>query len=130
MSNREGTNQKPPALKTPLETSQQDSQHFLLLSTRLVYVVLMIAASTLPFISIVAPVEKGLVFWDYAAPVVSTTALAAIVLFLDILNPRKRLAKVFGHYLALVAGLFASLAVGTLIDLIADTWDSIARIPH
>lgn len=122
MSNREGTNQKPPALKTPLETSQQDSQHFLLLSTRLVYVVLMIAASTLPFISIVAPVEKGLVFWDYAAPVVSTTALAAIVLFLDILNPRKRLANVFGLYLALVAGLFASLAVGTLIDLIADTW--------
>ncbi|MDG2095297.1 MAG: hypothetical protein P8J89_08515 [Phycisphaerales bacterium] len=122
MSNKEGSSQKPPELKTPLETSQQDSQHFLLLSTRLVYVVLMIAASTLPFISIVAPVEKGLVFWDYAAPVVSTTALAAIVLFLDILNPRKRLANVFGLYLALVAGLFASLAVGTLIDLIADTW--------
>ena len=99
-----------------------EPEHILLLSTRLVYVVLMIAVSTLPFISIISPAEQGLVFWDYAAPVVSTTALAAIVLLLDILNPRKRLANVFGLYLAIVAGLFAALAVGALIDLIADAW--------
>ncbi|MBG83794.1 MAG: hypothetical protein CMJ40_04515, partial [Phycisphaerae bacterium] len=123
MSHKEGSSEMPPKLKTPQEeASQQDSQHFLLLSTRLVYVVLMIAVSTLPFISIVSPVEEGLVFWDYAAPVVSTMALAAIVLLLDILNPRKRLANVFGLYLAIVAGLFAALAVGALIDLIADAW--------
>ena len=122
MSNQEGSSQKPPELKPVQETSPQDSEHFLLLSTRLVYVVLMIAVSTLPFINIVSPTEKGLGFWDYAAPVVSTTALAAIILLLDILNPRKRLANVFGLYLAIVAGLFAALAVGALIDLIADTW--------
>lgn len=122
MSNQEGPSQKPPELKPVQETSPQDSEHFLLLSTRLVYVVLMIAVSTLPFINIVSPTEKGLGFWDYAAPVVSTTALAAIILLLDILNPRKRLANVFGLYLAIVAGLFAALAVGALIDLIADTW--------
>ena len=122
MSYQDGPRQTPRDLQTPQEVTQRDSQHFLLLSTRLVYVVLMIAVSTLPFISIVSPVEKGLVFWDYAAPVVSTTALAAIVLLLDILNPRKRLANVFGLYLAIVAGLFAALAVGALIDLIADAW--------
>ncbi|MBG79803.1 MAG: hypothetical protein CMJ39_03710, partial [Phycisphaerae bacterium] len=99
-----------------------ESKHFLLLSTRMVYIALMIAVSTLPFIGIVDPADKGLMFWHYAAPMVSTMALAAIVLLLDIMNPNKRLSSVFGLYLALVAGLFAALAVGALIDLIADTW--------
>ncbi|MCH2133582.1 MAG: TRAM domain-containing protein [Phycisphaerales bacterium] len=113
----------------PIEVADQregdgssDPQHFLLLSTRLVYVVLMIAVSTLPFISIVNPADRGLVFWDYAGPILATLALAAIVLLLDIMNPRKGLANVFGLYLAVVAGLFAALAVGALIDLIADAW--------
>ncbi|MEE2907863.1 MAG: TRAM domain-containing protein [Planctomycetota bacterium] len=123
MSDLDGSKSTPAEMSTP-PRHQPDSEpeHILLLSTRLVYVVLMIAVSTLPFISIISPAEQGLVFWDYAAPVVSTTALAAIVLLLDILNPRKRLANVFGLYLAIVAGLFAALAVGALIDLIADAW--------
>lgn len=123
MSDLEGSKSKKAETSSPLAPpSGSEPEHFLLLSTRLVYVVLMIAVSTLPFISIVSPADKGLVFWDYAAPVVSTSALAAIVLLLDILNPRKRLANVFGLYLAIVAGLFAALAVGALIDLIADAW--------
>ena len=121
MSDLEGP-QTTPATMNPSHQPESEPEHILLLSTRLVYVVLMIAVSTLPFISIISPAEQGLVFWDYAAPVVSTTALAAIVLLLDILNPRKRLANVFGLYLAIVAGLFAALAVGALIDLIADAW--------
>ena len=123
MSDQDHQHTTPAVTGTNLTAQPEgESDHLLLLSTRLVYVVLMIAVSTLPFISIISPADKGLVFWDYAAPVVSTTALAAIVLLLDILNPRKRLANVFGLYLAVVAGLFAALAVGALIDLIADAW--------
>jgi len=111
-----------PALKTSdnLTGEQTDSQPFLIFSVRLVYLVLMIAAASLPLIGPAPTSPQG---WLLAlAPLATTAAVAVIVVLLDVGTPNKRISNVVGVYLAIVAGLFAALAVGTLIDLIAEAF--------
>jgi len=60
---------------------------------------------------------------DVVMPIAATIAVVIIVVLLDLRTPMKRISNVVGVYLAVVAGLFASLAVGVLIDLIAEAWD-------
>ena len=99
---------------------REDPQRFLIFSVRLVYLVLMIAASSLPLIGPQPTTPQG---WLMAmAPLTTTVAVALIVILLDVRTPNKRISNVVGVYLAIVAGLFAALAVGTLIDLIAEAW--------
>ncbi len=106
---------------TGLPGDRGDAQPFLLFSIRLVYLVLMIAAASLPLIGPAPSTPRG---WLIAlAPLAATVAMGVIVILLDVRTPRKRISNVVGVYLALVAGLFAALAVGALIDLIAEAWD-------
>ncbi len=104
----------------PTTGERTESQPFLLLSVRMVYLVLMIAAASLPLIG---PAPSTMQGWLLAlAPLATTVAVAVIVILLDVRTPNKRISNVVGVYLAIVAGLFAALAVGTLIDLIAEAW--------
>jgi len=106
---------------TGLPGDRGDTQPFLLFSIRLVYLVLMIAAASLPLAGPSPSTTKG---WLIAlAPLAATIAMGIIVILLDVRTPRKRISNVVGVYLAVVAGLFAALAVGALIDLIAEAWD-------
>ncbi|MCH2138239.1 MAG: TRAM domain-containing protein [Phycisphaerales bacterium] len=102
------------------QSARPDGQPFLLLSVRLVYIALMIAAASLPLIGPAPTTGWG---WTMAlAPLAATIAVSVIVILLDARTPNKRISNVVGVYLAIVAGLFAALAVGTLIDLIAEAW--------
>ena len=118
-------NQSTPTLSnqsgTALPSDRSDAQPFLIFSIRLVYLVLMIAAASLPLIGPAPTTPRG---WLIAlAPLAATVAMGVIVILLDVRTPRKRISNVVGVYLALVAGLLAALAVGALIDLIAEAWD-------
>jgi uncharacterized protein YacL len=104
-----------------LPGDRPDEQPFLLFSIRLVYLVLMIAAASLPLVGPSPTTPRG---WLIAlAPLAATVAMGVIVILLDVRTPAKRISNVVGVYVAVVAGLFAALAVGALIDLIAEAWD-------
>jgi uncharacterized protein YacL len=93
---------------------------FLLTAFRILYAVLMLAAASIPIINSPAGGDPLI---NYIMPIAATLAVVVIVILLDIRTPRKRISNVVGVYLAVVAGLFASLAVGVLIDLIAEAWN-------
>jgi len=93
----------------------------MLLVLRLVFLVLLVTMSLLPFVGEKPAEEEGLV--EIAGVVLATLAVGVIVVLADIATPNKRLSAVFGVYLGIMAGLVGALAIGALIDLVADSWD-------
>ncbi|MHC4991828.1 MAG: TRAM domain-containing protein, partial [Planctomycetota bacterium] len=56
-------------------------------------------------------------------PFLATLALGIVVVLVDNATPNKQLASVFGIYLGIVAGLVGALAIGALLDLVAESWE-------
>jgi uncharacterized protein YacL len=104
----------------PTSPSGSTAPPFLLTAFRILYAGLMVAAASIPIINSPADADPLI---HYIMPIAATLAVVVIVVLLDIRTPRKRISNVVGVYLAVVSGLFASLAVGVLIDLIAEAWD-------
>lgn len=95
---------------------------FVMNTVRLIYIVLMIAASILPFAGLIDARGTSTSTLDLIAPILATLGVATIIVLLDLKTPRKQLSLVVATYLAILAGLLATLAIGALIDLIAETW--------
>lgn len=112
-----------PAAQTNVPTAAETSHRLLLLTIRLLFVALMIFATLLPFVASIRDDGQDIQVLDHLGPLLVTTAFAVIIVILDIRTPHKPLASVFGIYLGVVAGLLGALAVGTLIDVIAESWD-------
>lgn len=94
-----------------------------LFTVRLIYMVLMIAASILPFASMSGASPLDMPLMDSVAPFLTTIAVATVIVLLDLRTPKKQLSVVVAMYLAILAGLLAALAISALIDLIADAWE-------
>ncbi len=101
--------------------SAERSHRTMLLAVRLLYMVLLVTVTLLPFVGTVT--KQKFTFTDYRGAFVATFLFGTAVLVFDALTPNKKLASVFGIYLGVVAGLAGALAVGALLDLIADSWD-------
>ena len=99
------------------------SHRLLLLALRLMYLVLLVTVTMLPLVGAItdAPEESGLL--DYVLPFLMAFAFGVIILIIDAATPNKRLATVFGVYLGIIAGLVGALAIGVLLDLVAESWD-------
>jgi len=95
-------------------------QRAMLLAIRLLYMVMLVTVTLLPFVGKLPNQTFG--FTDYAGAFIATFIFGTAVLVIDALTPNKRLASVFGIYLGIVAGLAAAVAVGALLDLIAESW--------
>ncbi|MCP4839567.1 MAG: TRAM domain-containing protein [Planctomycetes bacterium] len=108
------------AVHTPPEAGERKTPPFMLTALRILYAGLMVAAASIPVINS-GPGSDPLI--DFIMPISATLAVVVIVVLLDIRTPQKRISNVVGVYMAIVAGLFASLAVGVLIDLIAEAWE-------
>jgi uncharacterized protein YacL len=107
-----------------LEGGPNDKEKPLVLFTvRLIYMVLMITASILPFASMSGASPMDMPLMDSVAPFLTTIAVATVIVLLDLRTPRKQLSVVVAMYLAILAGLLAALAISALIDLIADAWE-------
>jgi len=107
-----------------LESRPVDKEKPLVLFTvRLIYLVLMITASILPFASLSNSSSMEMPLMDSVAPFLTTIAVATVIVLLDLRTPRKQLSVVVAMYLAILAGLLAALAISALIDLIADAWE-------
>ena len=102
--------------------SAERSHRMMLLMVRLLYMVMLGAVALLPFVGTVTD-DPDVKFPDYAGAFIVTILFGAAILVLDAFTPNKRLASVFGIYLGVVAGLVGALAIGALLDLVAETWN-------
>jgi len=121
------TDDRPRLGLTPSERMKRDDRRRWLATMllRVTYLTILVVVSLLPFVGeeTESPLGGDQVLvsqWLYAF--LATFAFGAAVLIVDSLLPNKRLATVFAIYFGLVAGLVAALALGTLVDLIADSW--------
>ena len=94
----------------------------MLLGVRLLYMVLLATVALLPFVGSITE-DQDFRISDYIGVLVATFAFGTLILMLDAATPNKRLASVFGVYLGIIAGLLAALAIGAVLDLIAESWD-------
>lgn len=112
---------------TPSELAEQErrSQRLLLLTIRLLFLVLLVTVSLLPFVGTITDTETDQ-SWQYSHFIgfaLATFAFGIVVLVVDASLPNKRLATVLGVYLGVVAGLLGALAIGAVLDLVAESWD-------
>lgn len=100
------------------------AQRILLLAIRLLFLVILVTVSLLPFVGAVSDLtdEEGGGFGTYIVPLILTLAFGLVVVVLDVATPNKKLAQVFGIYLGIVAGLVGTVAIGVLLDLVAESW--------
>lgn len=117
---------QPPAAPrfTPPSVVEQEirsSHRLLLLVVRLLFLVLLV---TVTLLTVAAQAEKPSQF-DVTTLVglfMGATAVGVIVLLVDARTPHKRLTSVVGVYLGVCVGLIGSLAIGALLDVVAEAW--------
>jgi uncharacterized protein YacL len=113
---------EPPSVRAEQE---RRSQRILLLTIRLLFIVLLLTVSLLPFVGTITDpdVQSAPTFTDFLGPFLATVALGVVVILVDNATPNKRLSWVFGIYLGIIAGLVGALAIGALLDLVAESWE-------
>jgi uncharacterized protein YacL len=97
------------------------SQRLLLLVVRLLFLVLLVTVTILTIAS-----ERRAEDFGYSTIfglILSTTSIGIIVLVLDAITPNKRLSSVVGVYLGVCFGLIGAIAIGALLDVVADAWE-------
>jgi len=97
----------------------------MLLVVRSTYIVLLIVSALLPYVAEISDATpKGVGFGDHWVAFIVTFLFGVSVLAADALTPnKKKLNSIFGVYLGVVAGLIGAYALGTVIDLIGESWD-------
>lgn len=110
---------------TPSEQAEADRRRhrFVLLAIRMLFLVMLVTVSLLPFVGTITENQTQTTFWMYAIPFGATFIFGVAVVLIDAATPNKRLATVFAIYAGIIAGLVGSLAVGTMVDLVAKSWD-------
>lgn len=110
---------------TPSEQAEADRrrQRVILLAIRMLFLVMLVTVSLLPFVGTITETQSESTFLSYIIPFAATFVFGVAVVLIDAATPNKRLATVFGIYLGIIAGLVGALAIGTLLDLVAKSWD-------
>ncbi|MHC4220131.1 MAG: TRAM domain-containing protein [Planctomycetota bacterium] len=113
-----------PRFAPPSVVAEQDrrSQRLLLLVVRLLFLVLLVTVSALTVASQTEDAEEF--GWPTLIGLfIGATAVGVIVLIMDARTPNKRLTSVVGVYLGICVGLIGALAIGALIDVVAQAWE-------
>ena len=110
---------------SPSEQAEADRrrQRVVLLAVRMLFLVMLVTVSLLPFVGTITETQTEGTFWMMLIPFGATFVFGVAVVLLDAATPNKRLATIFGIYAGIIAGLVGALAVGTLLDLVARSWD-------
>ena len=98
------------------------SQRILMLVLRAVFVVLLISVVVL---TVASNRREGLDFGfsTVVGLLMASAALGLIIITVDALTPNKRLAWVVGIFVGTMLGLVGAVAVGSVIDLVANSWE-------
>ena len=105
-----------------LAEEERRSHRLLLLVVRLLFLVLLVTVTLLTVASRADQPEE-FEFTTLAGLFIGATAVGVIVLLVDARTPNKRLASVVGVYLGICVGLIGALAIGALLDVVAEAWD-------
>ncbi len=110
-------------IPSPSELALQEAQSERMLKVilRLVFIVLLVTVSVLTYASIGRPDEFG--FGTIAVAVTTLLSVGLIVIVIDYLTPRKRVAPMIGVYIGIMLALVGALAVAKLLDVIAQSWE-------
>ncbi|HVP73839.1 MAG TPA: TRAM domain-containing protein [Phycisphaerales bacterium] len=110
---------------SPSEQAEADRrrQRIVLLAVRMLFLVMLVTVSLLPFVGTITGTQSEATFWSYVIPFGATFVFGVAVVLIDAATPNKRLATVFASYAGIIAGLVGALAVGTMLDLVAKSWD-------
>ena len=116
---------RPPRYEPPSVQAvrQQRSEKMLLLVARLLFMVLLMTVTVLTVASQKEEFPEQFSFSTVAGLILAAMAVGVIVLLVDAMTPNKRLTSVVGVYLGICAGLIGALAIGALIDVVAEAWD-------
>tara|TARA_B100001059_G_C17819683_1_gene577473 strand:+ start:1476 stop:2600 length:1125 start_codon:yes stop_codon:yes gene_type:complete len=120
MTSSDRNDSRGPTLDSPPNSAPE--KPLVLFTVRMIYMVLMITASILPFAGVAGENPLQMPLLDSLAPFLTTIAVATVIVLLDLRTPRKQLSVVVAMYLAILAGLLAAIAIAALIDLIANVW--------
>jgi uncharacterized protein YacL len=104
---------------------ERRSQKVLLLAIRMIFMVLLVTATLLPFVGAITRNNQQEAFTlpEFFVVFSATFAFGAAVVTADALTPNKRLASLFGVSMGIIVGLVGAWAIGLLADLVADSWD-------
>ncbi len=110
-------------LDLPSVRAEQEarSRRLLMLVVRLLFLVLLVTVTILTIASERRTEDFG--FSTILGLILSTTSIGVIVLLLDAITPNKRLSSVVGVYLGVCFGLIGAVAIGSLLDVVADAWE-------
>lgn len=114
---------RPGGYDLPSVRAQQEarSRRLLMLVVRLLFLVLLVTVTILTIASERRTEDFG--FSTIVGLILSTTSIGVIVLLLDAITPNKRLSSVVGVYLGVCFGLIGAVAIGSLLDVVADAWE-------
>jgi uncharacterized protein YacL len=113
-----------PRFAPPSVVAEQErrSHRLLLLVVRLLFLVLLVTVTLLTAAS-AADRPEEFEFTTLIGLFIGTAAVGVIVLVMDARTPNKRLTSVVGVYLGICVGLIGALAIGALIDVVAEAWE-------
>ncbi len=109
---------------------EQRGEKLLLLVTRLLFLVLLVTVTVLTIASAKGDAPEEFDLTTVAGLFLASAAVGVIVLLVDAMTPNKRLTSVVGVYMGICVGLIGALAIGALIDVVAEAWDLKASDPN
>ncbi|MFB3137629.1 MAG: PIN/TRAM domain-containing protein, partial [Phycisphaerales bacterium] len=115
-----GPRYDPPSVQA---LQKQRGEKLLLLVTRLLFLVLLVTVTVLTIASAKRDAPEEFDLTTVAGLFLASAAVGVIVLLVDAMTPNKRLTSVVGVYLGICVGLIGALAIGALIDVVAEAWD-------
>ena len=106
-----------PSLARPGNEAPGGSRNLLLLVVRLLFLVLLVSISMLTIAG--RSGEASFQLQTFIGVFLASASIGTIVIVLDAMTPNKRLSSVVGVYLGVCFGLIAAIAVGFLLDVVA-----------
>jgi len=100
------------------------SRTFLVRLVRIGFVVLFLTVTLLSILGVQSDAQEAEIRWAIAYPVIllGAGAVAGLVLLIDYLTPRKKIATLVSILVGLVGALAASIALSFVVDLLIQTW--------
>lgn len=109
----------------PLEAAERQ-RALLVRILRMAFFVMMVTVTLLTVVRISDNQATGMTELGFRAlwwiPLVSAVALFVLFVSVDLLTPRKKISTLSGVFVGMLAGILATVAVGLVIDVLAEVW--------
>ena len=107
-----------------LPTPRDQGRIFLIRIVRICFVILFFTVTLLSILGVQTDAQEAERRWAIAYPLILLLAgvVAGIVLLIDYLTPKKKIATLFSILIGILGAVVASIALGFVLDLLLKTW--------